>query len=131
MAQFEPVPAETERIARIVVDTAYKVHKALGPGLLESAYEACVCHELENRGVPFKRQLAVPVTYEGVHLDTGLRLDLLVAGQVIVELKAAEKMISLFQAQVLTYLRLTNLRLGLLINFNVPLIKQGIKRIVL
>jgi len=130
MSTFEPIPDETERVARVAVDGAFKVHAALGPGLLESVYEACLCHELEKRGVPFRTQVAVPVVYEGLRLDAGLRLDLLLADRVVVELKAVEKMSSLFDAQLLSYLRLAGLRLGLLINFNVPLIKDGIRRIV-
>jgi GxxExxY protein len=99
--------------------------------LLESVYEVCLCHELANRAIPFQRQLVLPVVYDGVRLDAGLRLDLLVAESVIVELKSVEKHHPVFEAQVLTYLKLTGLRLGLLINFNVPLIKDGIKRLVL
>ena len=131
MASFGPLPPETERIASVVVDSALKVHRALGPGLLESVYETCLSHELTQRGVPWKAQVTVPVVYDGLRLDAGLRLDVLVAETVIVELKAVEKMTPLFAAQLLTYLKLTGLRLGLLINFNVPLIKDGIKRIIL
>ena len=130
MKTFEPIPAEVERIAAAIVDAAFKVHSTLGAGLLESVYEACLCHELRQRDVPFQSQVVLPVIYDGVRLDAGLRLDLLVASQVIVELKAVEKMVPLFDAQRLTYLKLTGLRLGLLINFNVPLIKDGIRRIV-
>ena len=130
MKTFEPIPAEVERIAAAIVDSAFKVHSTLGAGLLESVYEACLCHELRQRDVPFQSQVVLPVIYDGVRLDAGLRLDLLVASQVIVELKAVEKMVPLFDAQLLTYLKLTGLRLGLLINFNVPLIKDGIRRIV-
>lgn len=115
----------------IIVDAAFAVHKALGPGLLESVYEVCLCHELKKRGIPFHSQVALPVVYDNVRLDAGLRLDLLVADSVIVELKAVEKHNPLFEAQLLTYMKLTGKRLGLLINFNVPLIKDGIKRIVL
>ena len=124
------MPAETERVAREVVDSAFKVHKALGPGLLESVYAACLCHELSQRGLSFKTEVPVPVIYNNVRLDAGLRLDLLVSDCVVVELKSVEKMNTLFEAQLLTYLKLTGLRLGLLINFNVPLIKDGIKRII-
>lgn len=128
---MEPIPERTEWVATQLVDAAYKVHKALGPGLLESVYEACLCHELTKRGIPFRRQLELPVVYDGIRLDAGLRLDLLVDECVIVELKAVEKHNSLFEAQLLTYLKLTGHRLGLLINFNVELIKNGIQRIVL
>ena len=131
MKSYEPIPPETERIANAVVDAAMKVHRTLGPGLLESVYEACLCYELEQRGIPFKAQVSLPVVYEDVRLDAGLRLDLLVDNGVIAELKAVQEMHPVFEAQLLTYLRLTGLRLGLLINFNVPLLKNGIKRVVL
>ena len=114
----------------MVVDAAYRVHSQLGPGLLESVYETCLCHEFKQRGVPFQSQVAWPVIYDGVQLDAGLRLDLLVDNSVIVEIKAVEKMNPLFEAQLLTYLKLTGHRLGLLINFNVPRIADGIRRIV-
>ena len=126
-----PIPAETERIAKLVIDAAFAVHKALGPGLLESVYEACLCHELSKRQIPFRSQVALPVVYDGVRLDAGLRLDLIAGETVIIELKAGEKHNPLFEAQLLTYLKLTGLRLGLLVNFNVPLLKDGIKRMVL
>ena len=126
-----PIPAATEAVAKHVLDAALAVHKNLGPGLLESVYEACICHELGKRGVPFQRQVALPVLYDGAQLDAGLRLDLLVADCLIVELKAVDRDNPLFQAQLLTYLKLTGHRLGLLINFNVPLIKDGIRRVVL
>jgi GxxExxY protein len=131
VAEFEPIPEATERVAKQVVDAAFAVHKNLGPGLLESVYEVCLCHELKKRGVPFRAQVALPVVYDGLRLDAGLRLDVLAGDSVIVELKAVEKHSPLFEAQLLTYLKLTGYRLGLLINFNVPLIKDGIKRIVL
>ena len=131
MNKFEPIPPEVEQAARITIDAAFKVHKTLGPGLLESVYEACLAHELRQRGIQVETQIALPVIYEGLRLEAGLRLDMLVANQLIVGLKAVEKMNSLFEAQLLTYLKLTGRRLGLLINFNVPLIKHGIKRIIL
>ena len=131
MNKFEPIPPEVEQAARITTDAAFKVHRTLGPGLLESVYEACLAHELRQRGIQVETQIALPVIYEGLRLEAGLRLDMLVANQLIVELKAVEKMNSLFEAQLLTYLKLTGRRLGLLINFNVPLIKHGIKRIIL
>ncbi len=117
-------------IAAQVLDAAFTVHRKLGPGLLESVYEACMCHELTKRGIPFKSQLALPVVYDGIQIDAGLRLDLLVDDEVIVELKAVTNMMPLFEAQLLTYLKLRGKRLGLLINFNVPLLKDGLKRIV-
>jgi len=119
-----------ERVAREVVDAAFVVHKKFGPGLLEVIYEACLEHVLKKRGLKVLRQVKVPVYFEGVLLDANLRLDLLVEDCVIVEVKAVERMIPLFDAQCLTYLKLTGHRLCLLINFNVPLIKDGIKRIV-
>ena len=131
MRVFEPLPAETERLATIVVDAAFKVHSNLGPGLLESVYEICLAHELRKRGLAIETQVAIPVTYDGIRLEAGLRLDILVERQLLVEIKAVEEMNRVFKAQVLTYLKLTGLRLGLLINFNVPLIKNGIQRIIL
>ncbi len=127
----EALPRETDRIAAQIVDAAFKVHSTLGPGLLESVYEICLTYELQKRGLKVERQVALPVVYDGERLDAGLRLDLLVENRVIVEIKAVEKMIPVFQAQLLTYLKLTGKRLGLIINFNVPLIKQGIKRMAL
>ena len=122
--------SETEKLAAELVDAALKVHRNLGPCLLESVYEARLCHELCLREIPFKRQVSVPIIYEGVTLDAGLRLDIVVADRIVVEIKAVERLIPLFDAQVLTYLKLTRMELGLLINFNVSLIKNGIRRIV-
>lgn len=130
MRAFEPIPEATERVAKEVVDAAFKVHSALGPGLLESVYKACFVHELKRRGIDVQSEVAIPVFCEGLRLATGLRLDLLVEGRVIAELKAVEKMNPVFEAQLLTYLRLSGVRLGLLINLAVPLIKNGIKRMV-
>ena len=130
MNQFDPIPAETEAIATKVVEAAFKVHSTLGPGLLGSVYEACLCRELSKQGIPFQTQVSLPVIYDGLRLDAGLRLDMLVAETIIIELKAVEKMLPLFEAQLLTYLKLTGLRLGFLINFNVPVIKDGIRRLV-
>jgi len=131
MKVFEPLAPEIELIAKTIVDAALKVHRALGPGLLESVYELCLAHELRRRSVQLESQVKLPITYEGLTIDAGLRLDLIVARQIIVEVKAVEKMHPVFDAQLLTYLKLTNLRLGILINFNVPLIRDGIKRIIL
>jgi GxxExxY protein len=130
-SMFAPIASDTERIATIVLDAAFQVHRALGPGLLESVYEAYLSYELAQRNIPFKCQVALPVVYGGVRLEAGLRLDFLVADSVIVELKSVEKMNSLYEAQLLTYLKLSGQRLGILINFNVPLLKDGIKRVVL
>jgi GxxExxY protein len=124
----QPIPPSTEKIASAIVDSAYKVHKNLGAGLLESVYEICLCYELQKHGLNFERQVALPIVYDGVKLFDAFRLDILVEKQIILEIKAVNEMIPVFEAQLLTYLRLTNLRLGFLINFNVPLIKSGIKR---
>ena len=129
--KYAPISDKEEGIARGIVDAAYAVHSALGPGLLENVYEVCFCHELSKRGLSYRRQVVVPIVYNGITFDEGLRLDVLVEELVICELKAVEKMHPVFMAQVLTQLKLTGKRLGFLINFNVPLIKQGIKRVVL
>ncbi len=128
---IEPIPPELDRIARQVVDSAHAVHRALGPGLLESVYEVCLVHELTKRGLKVNRQVAVPITYDNTRLDAGLRLDLVVEESLLGELKAVEAVLPLHHAQVLTYLKLSGLRLSLLINFNVPMIRDGIKRIAL
>jgi GxxExxY protein len=117
-------------LSSLIIGCALKVHKALGPGLLESAYEACLLYELAKLGLKVECQKGLPLIYEEVNLECGYRLDLLVEGKVIIELKAIESLNSLHTAQVLTYLKLSNCKLGLLINFNVPLLKDGIKRIV-
>lgn len=121
---------ELDRLAKVVVDASFKVHMELGPGLLEGVYEVCLAHELVKRGLKVERQLALPVLYDGVKIEAGLRLDILVGDKLIVELKAVENLQPVHKAQVLTYLKLSNRRLGMLINFNVPLIKEGIKRII-
>ena len=113
-----------------VIGAAIEVHKALGPGLLESAYEECLCRELFLRKMSLKRQEPLPIEYKGVKLDCGYRLDIVVADQLIVELKACESLQPVHEAQLLTYLKLTGIKVGLLINFNVPVLKDGIKRMV-
>ena len=128
---MHPVPQGTDTLASQVVDAAFAVHKALGPGLLESIYEACLAHEIRKRGLSVQQQIELPVYYDGVRLDGGLRLDLLVGKSVIVELKAVERLLPIHRAQTLTYLKLSGHRLALLMNFNVPLIKDGIERIAL
>ncbi len=130
-APREPIPRGTDEVASKIVDAAFAVHMALGPGLLESVYEVCLVHELKKRGLNVERQVSLPVVYDNIHLDAGLRLDLLVENRVIVELKAVETLLPVHKAQVLTYLKLSGYRLGLLINFNTALIKQGIQRIAL
>ena len=129
--EHEPLPHETERVAQSIVDAALAVHRALGPGLLESAYEACLSHELARRGHAVITQMALPVVYDTMKLDAGYRVDLIVDDVVIVEVKAIETLASVHEAQLLTYLRLSHRRLGLLINFNVKLLKSGIKRMIL
>ena len=120
-----------ESIGSHVVDAAIKVHTALGPGLLESAYEHCLAFELSQRGLKVERQVPLPIIYRGMKLDAGYRLDLLVDGQVIVEIKSADSIPRLFEAQVLTYLKLSGRRLGYLLNFNVGLMRDGLRRLVL
>jgi GxxExxY protein len=127
---FQPVPADVERIGKIVLNAAYKVHTTLGPGLLESVYQASMKHVLEKSGVNAKIDVKLPILFEGTKLDSGLQLDMLVEKCVIVELKSVERMSLLYEKQVTTYLRLSHLRLGFLINFNVPYLKDGIKRVV-
>ena len=127
----DPLLPDTERIASQIVDAAFKVHSALGPGLLESVYETCLLHELRSRSLKAQRQVTLPIICEGLQIDSGLRLDLLIEDQVVVELKAVEKFLPILGAQLLTYLKLSGHRLGLLINFNVPRIKDGIRRIIL
>jgi len=113
------------------VDAAIHVHTALGPGLLESVYEACLVHELTERGLKVRRQVGFPVVYKGVRLETGFRLDLLIEDCLIVELKAVDEVHPVFEAQVMTYLKLTGNRVGLILNFNVALMKDGIQRVIL
>jgi GxxExxY protein len=122
---------ELSQLTETIIGAAIEVHRTIGPGLLESAYEECLCRELSLRQVPFQRQAPLPVSYKGIQLDCGYRLDLLVAGQVVLELKSIERLEAIHEAQLLTYLRLSKCRVGLLINFNVPLLKDGIVRRVL
>lgn len=130
-AAIAPIDPEDDRIGKGVVDAAFAVHRNLGPGLLESIYETCFCYELQKRGLAYRRQAAEPIHYDGMNLAEGVRLDVLVEDRVICELKAVEEMKPLYEAQLLSYLKLTRKRLGYLINFNVPLIKDGIKRMAL
>lgn len=131
MDSFKPLSDKEEQIGRLVVDAAYTLHHTLGPGLKENIYEACFCHELGKRNLSYKRQVSVPIIYDGIRFDEGLRLDVLIDDLVICELKAVEVMYPVFHAQILTQLKLTGKRLGFLINFNVPVIKEGLYRIVL
>lgn len=129
--RFQPLSTEEQSISKKIVDAAYSVHKALGPGLLEKVYEACFCHELFKRDLKYRRQVDIPITYDGVTFDEGLRLDVLVEDLVICELKAVDEMNPVWKAQIISHLKLTGKRLGFLINFNVPIIKSGINRIIL
>ena len=126
---MDEIPEHTDRVAREIVDSAFRVHTQLGPGLLESVYETCLVHELTQRGLNVQRQVVLPIQYGGLQIDAGLKLDLFVNGCVIVDLKAVEKILPIHEAQLLTYLKLADCRLGLLINFNVTLIKNGIRRL--
>jgi GxxExxY protein len=119
-----------ESIGKAIVNAAYKIHKELGPGLLEKVYEVCMEHELRKAGYDVKRQTDIPIKYDGIEFKEGLRLDLLVNDLVVAELKAIDTVNPVWEAQIISHLKLTNLRLGYLINFNVPLIKQGIRRFV-
>jgi len=121
---------EEERIAKAVVNAAYTVHKSLGPGLLEKVYEICLAHEIVKAGYNVERQLDIPIIYDGLVFQEGLRLDLLIEDKIVVELKAVDQLNPVWEAQIISHLKLTNKKLGFLINFNVPLIKQGIKRYI-
>lgn len=129
--QFLPENKERDPRTSPIIRSAIEVHRSLGAGLLESAYEECLCHELHLRGLTFKRQVPVPVVYKGLSLDCGYQIDLIVQDEVVVELKAIEKVLPVHQAQLLTYMKLTQKTVGLLINFNVPILTQGISRRVL
>jgi GxxExxY protein len=128
--EFNPVPESIERIAKLVVDAAYAVHYNLGPGLLEKVYEVCFCHELTKRGLSYQRQVDIPIVYDNHIFNEGLRLDVIVEDCIICELKALETVNPVWVAQILSHLKLTDKRLGFLINFNVTKIKYGIRRYV-
>jgi GxxExxY protein len=123
--------SERDSLTESVIGLAIEVHRALGPGLLESAYQECLCYELKTNGIAFGRQVALPVIYKAVKLDCGYRMDLVVNDQLVVELKTVEKILPIHEAQLLTYLRLSGIRTGLLLNFNTAVLKDGIKRMVL
>ena len=129
--RFEPISAKQELIAQKIVDAAHAVHKNLGPGLLEKVYEICFCHELRKRGLKFQSQTFFPIMYDDLVFEEGLRLDVLVEDSIICELKAVNEVNDIWKAQVLSYLKLLDKRLGFIINFKVPTIKKGIKRIIL
>ena len=124
---------ETQRdpLTKRVIGLAIEVHRALGPGLLESAYEECLCFELAQYGIPLRRQVPLAVVYKSVRLDCGYRMDIVIGDRLVVELKTVEKLLPVHDAQLLTYLKLCGLRTGLLLNFNTPVLKDGIRRLVL
>ncbi len=122
---------EVNNLTEAIIGGAIEVHRSLGPGLLESAYEECLCQELATRRIPFERQRSLPVVYKGLYLDCGYRLDIVVANLVVVEIKAVDRLLPIHEAQLLTYLRLGGWKVGLLINLNVVVLKQGIRRRVL
>jgi len=124
------IPTRTEEVTKLILDAAFKVHTALGPGLLESVYETCLIHELKSRSLKLESQVSLPVVYDDITVESGLRLDLLVENCVIVEVKAVQNIIPLYKAQLLTYMKLTNTRIGLLINFNTIHLRDGIKRFI-
>ena len=128
---FKSIPLEVEAVGKKILDAAYTVHSALGPGLLESVYEACTAYEARQQSLNVETQVVVPVKYQTLFIDTGLRLDMWAEKLVIVEFKAVETMLPLYEAQLLTYLKITGCRLGYLINFNVKHLKDGINRMVL
>jgi len=128
--KFKPIPESIEKIGKLIVDSAYTVHTKLGPGLLEKIYEVCFCHELAKRGLNYKRQVDIPIVYDNLEFNEGLRLDVIVEDCVICELKAIEIVNPVWEAQILSHLKLTDKRLGYLINFNVRRIKDGIRRFV-
>jgi len=127
---FQPIAPEVEKVGKAVLDAAFKVHTALGPGLLESVYETTTAYELRKGGLIAATQVSVPIVYDDQELDSGFRLDMLVEKCVIVEVKSVETMHPVYEAQIMTYLRLSRVRLGFLINFNVKHLKDGIKRFV-
>ena len=126
--QYKSLTQQEELIGKAIVNAAYKIHTELGPGLLEKAYEVCMAHELRKAGFEVKRQVDIPIVYDGIQFNEGLRLDLLINDLVIAELKAVELVNPVWEAQIISHLKLTGLNLGYLINFNVPLVKNGIKR---
>ena len=125
------VMQDINKTTEAVIGAAIEVHKHLGPGLLESAYEECLCHELKLRNIPFERQVPLPVNYKGIELNCSYRIDLLVNNEVVVELKATDQILPIFEAQTLTYMRLGSWKVGLILNFNVSILVKGVKRLVL
>lgn len=126
--EFDGLSIEEERIGKVIVNASFLIHRAIGPGLLEKIYEVCLEHEIRKAGLEVKRQVTVSIEYDGIQFDEGLRLDLLVEDKVIIEIKSVEQVNPVWTAQIISHLKLTSLNLGFLINFNVPLIKNGIRR---
>lgn len=126
--RFEDISSDLDQIGKQIVDCAFQIHKIMGPGLTENIYESCFVCELKDRGIVFEKQKIIPLNYKHHKLDLTYRLDLLVENQIVVELKAVDRLLPVHEAQLINYLKITNCRLGYLINFNVPLIKEGIKR---
>jgi GxxExxY protein len=126
-----PLSNNEEAVAKKIVDAAYTVHENLGPGLLEKIYETCFCHELKKRNLSFRRQVEFPIIYDGLVFQEGLRIDVIVEDLIICEIKSVEENHPIYQAQILSYLKIIKKRLGFLINFNVPILKKGIKRFVI
>ncbi len=129
--EYAPLSKREEFVAKQIVDAAFQVHVRFGPGLLEKVYEVCLCHELQKRGLKVERQVSIPIVYDGIVLDEGFKADILVDNLVIVELKAVSEMHPVYEAQLLSYMKLMNKRLGFLINFHVVKIKDGIRRFVI
>jgi GxxExxY protein len=129
--KYNPISDELNALGKEIVDAAFKVHRGLGPGLLERIYEVCLCHELSKKGIESARQIGIPIKYDGIVFDEGLRLDVLVEDKIICELKAVDEVNPVWEAQILSHLKLTDMRLGYLINFNVKNIGKGIRRFVL
>jgi len=127
---FDPIPEKTEMVGKCILNSAFKVHSALGPGLLESTYEACLAYEILENQLQVQTQVALPISYQKITIELGYRIDMLVENCVIVELKAVERLIPLYEAQLLTYMKLSNIRLGYILNFNTTRLKNGIRRMV-
>jgi len=128
---YEPLSERENQLATIVVDIAFSLNRALGPGLLESVYESCFCYELDQRNIPYQTQQLVPIEYKGLVVEAALRLDILIDELLIVELKAQDNHHPVWEAQLLSYLKLTGNRIGYIVNFHVPLMKEGLKRLII
>ncbi len=127
---FQPIPHDLNELSRVVVDCAFRVHKALGPGLLENTYRLCLVHELRKQKLNVQTEVALPIQYDGLQLESGYRMDILVNDSIVIELKSIDDLLAVHHAQVLSYLKHSGKRLGLLINFNSVLLKDGIRRVV-